>query len=99
MSTNTKKILIPGNGFNLDLGRETSYKNFYESGCCPKDYPAPIIKHLNEKWVGKSSIGKVILRKYCKNSARELNLSTLISFPMSVAYFRGLPQSYYRSRF
>lgn len=51
MSTNTKKILILGNGFDLDLGRATSYKSFYESKFCPKDYPAPIIKHLNEKWV------------------------------------------------
>ena len=25
-------------------------------------------------WVGKSSIGKVILREYCKNSASELNI-------------------------
>ena len=51
MSTNIKKVLILGNGFDLDLGRETSYKSFYESEFCPKDYPAPIIKHLNEKWV------------------------------------------------
>lgn len=50
MATNTKKILILGNGFDLDLGRKTSYKSFYESEFCPKDYPAPIIKHLNEKW-------------------------------------------------
>ena len=46
-----KKILILGNGFDLDLGRKTSYKNFYNSEHCPKNYPAPIIKHLNEKWV------------------------------------------------
>lgn len=46
-----KKILILGNGFDLDLGRKTLYKDFYESEFCPKDYPAPIIKHLNEKWV------------------------------------------------
>ena len=51
MSTNIKKVLILGNGFDLDLGRETSYKSFYESEFCPKDYPAPIIKHLNKKWV------------------------------------------------
>ena len=50
MATNTKKILILGNGFDLDLGRKTLYKDFYESEFCPKDYPAPIIKHLNEKW-------------------------------------------------
>ena len=50
MATNTKKILILGNGFDLDLGRKTSYKHFYESEFCPKDYPAPLIKHLNEKW-------------------------------------------------
>ena len=46
-----KKVLILGNGFDLDLDRKTSYKNFYNSEHCPKDYPAPIIKHLNEKWV------------------------------------------------
>lgn len=45
-----KKILILGNGFDLDLGRKTLYKDFYESEFCPKDYPAPLIKHLNEKW-------------------------------------------------
>lgn len=46
-----KKVLILGNGFDLDLGRKTSYMDFYNSEHCPKDYPAPIIKHLNEKWV------------------------------------------------
>lgn len=50
MATNTKKILILGNGFDLDLGRKTLYKDFYESEFCPKDYPAPLIKHLNGKW-------------------------------------------------
>ena len=50
MATNTKKILILGNGFDLDLGRATSYKSFYESKFFPKDYPAPIVKHLNERW-------------------------------------------------
>lgn len=51
MVANTKKILILGNGFDLDLGRKTLYKDFYESEYCPNDYPAPIIKHLNEKWI------------------------------------------------
>lgn len=46
-----KKVLILGNGFDLDLGRKTLYKDFYESNYCPKDYPAPLIRHLNEKWV------------------------------------------------
>ena len=50
MATNTKRMLILGNGFDLDLGRKTLYKDFYESEFCPKDYPAPLIKHLNEKW-------------------------------------------------
>ena len=52
MAKITRKVLILGNGFDLDLGRKTSYKDFYNSEYCPKDYPAPIIKHLNEKWVG-----------------------------------------------
>jgi len=45
-----KKVLVIGNGFDLDLGRKTSYKDFYESEYCPKTYPAPLIWHLNEKW-------------------------------------------------
>lgn len=43
-------VLVLGNGFDLDLGLRTSYKDFWESEHCPKDYPAPLIKHLNEKW-------------------------------------------------
>lgn len=47
---NRKIVFIIGNGFDLNLGRRTSYKDFWESEFCPKGYPAPIIKHLNEKW-------------------------------------------------
>lgn len=43
-----KIVLVLGNGFDLDLGLKTSYKDFWESDYCPKNYPAPIIKHLNE---------------------------------------------------
>lgn len=43
-------VLILGNGFDLDLGLKTSYKAFWESEFCPKDYPAPLIHHLNQKW-------------------------------------------------
>lgn len=50
-TNDSKKVLILGNGFDLDLGRKTLYKNFYESEYCPKYYPAPLIRHLNEKWV------------------------------------------------
>lgn len=46
-------VLILGNGFDLDLGLKTSYKDFWESNCCPKDYPAPLIKHLNGRWGDK----------------------------------------------
>ena len=45
-----KIVLIIGNGFDLDLGLKTSYKDFWESEFCPKDYPAPLIRHLNNKW-------------------------------------------------
>ena len=45
-----KIVLILGNGFDLDLGFKTSYKDFWLSKYCPKDYPAPLIKHLNERW-------------------------------------------------
>lgn len=43
-------VLILGNGFDLDIGLKTSYKDFWESKFCPKDYPAPLIRHLNSKW-------------------------------------------------
>lgn len=45
-----KIVLILGNGFDLDLGLKTSYKDFWESEFCPKKYPAPIIHHLNQRW-------------------------------------------------
>jgi hypothetical protein len=43
-------VLILGNGFDLDLGLKTSYKDFWESKFCPKEYPAPLIHHLNRCW-------------------------------------------------
>lgn len=45
-----KRVLILGNGFDLDLGRKTTYKDFYNSEYCPKEYPTPLIKYLNEVW-------------------------------------------------
>ena len=50
METSRKIVLVLGNGFDLDLGRKTSYRDFWESEFCPKDYPAPLIRHLNQKW-------------------------------------------------
>lgn len=50
MAEPSKIVLILGNGFDLDLGLKTSYKDFWESEFCPKDYPAPLIQHLNEHW-------------------------------------------------
>ena len=50
MSKHRKIVLILGNGFDLDLGLKTSYKDFWESEFCPKDYPAPLIHHLNQRW-------------------------------------------------
>lgn len=50
MNEPRKIVLILGNGFDLDLGLKTSYKDFWESEFCPKDYPAPLIHHLNQRW-------------------------------------------------
>ena len=50
MSEPRKIVLILGNGFDLDLGLKTSYKDFWESKFCPKDYPSPLIRHLNKQW-------------------------------------------------
>ena len=43
-------VLVLGNGFDLDLKLPTRYSDFWRTGFCPKDYPAPLIKHLNECW-------------------------------------------------
>ena len=43
-------VVILGNGFDLDLGLKTSYKDFWESEFCPLFYPAPLIYHLNQRW-------------------------------------------------
>lgn len=45
-----KIVLVIGNGFDLDLGLKTSYRDFWESDYCPKDYPSPLIRHLNSNW-------------------------------------------------
>lgn len=45
-----KLVLILGNGFDLDLGLKTSYKDFWGSEFCPKNYPAPLIHYLNKCW-------------------------------------------------
>ncbi|MCQ2231092.1 MAG: bacteriophage abortive infection AbiH family protein [Paludibacteraceae bacterium] len=44
-----KRVLVLGNGFDLAVGRKTSYKDFYDSMYCPKFYPAPLIDFLNQK--------------------------------------------------
>ncbi|MBP5517465.1 MAG: hypothetical protein J6X91_02220 [Bacteroidales bacterium] len=51
MSESRKIVLVIGNGFDLDLGLKTSYKDFWESEFCPKDYPSPLIRHLNSQWL------------------------------------------------
>lgn len=50
MSESRKIVLVLGNGFDLDFGLRTSYKDFWESEFCPKDYPAPLIYYLNQRW-------------------------------------------------
>jgi hypothetical protein len=48
-------VLVLGNGFDLEMGLETSYQAFFNSEFCPKNYPAPIISYLNKKWTGNLS--------------------------------------------
>ncbi|MCR5520263.1 MAG: bacteriophage abortive infection AbiH family protein [Bacteroidales bacterium] len=43
-------VLVLGNGFDISMGRRTTYKDFYNSEYCPNDYPAPLISYLNDKW-------------------------------------------------
>lgn len=44
-----KIVFVIGNGYDLNLGRETSFANYWKSTVCPKNYPAPIIDYLNQK--------------------------------------------------
>lgn len=49
----SKTLLILGNGFDLDLGLETSYKNFYDSDNWPflkEDSESPLANHLYKKF-------------------------------------------------
>lgn len=50
MDKDKKIVFIIGNGFDLNLGRRTSYKDFWDTDHCPKNYPAPLIAHLNSCW-------------------------------------------------
>ncbi len=50
MTEPRKIVLILGNGFDIDLNLKTRYEDFWKSKYCPRDYPAPLIKYLNERW-------------------------------------------------
>lgn len=41
----SRKIVL-----DLGLGLKTSYKDFSESEFCPKNYPALLFHHLNQRW-------------------------------------------------
>lgn len=47
---NKNIVFVIGNGFDLNLGRKTSYKDFWNTEYCPKKYPSPLIHHLNSSW-------------------------------------------------
>lgn len=47
-------VFILGNGFDIDLQLPTRYEDFWKSDFCPKDYPAPLIRHLNKCWGNKA---------------------------------------------
>ena len=43
------RLLILGNGFDLNLGRKTRYTDFANSSFWPKGLESNLFKHLNEK--------------------------------------------------
>lgn len=92
MTEPRKIVLILGNGFDLDLGLKTSYKDFWESEFCPKDFPAPLIWHLNEalgdhlemvRWYDLENE----LYNYYKNKAGSLKQYDVIT-PMEKRFLR-----------
>lgn len=79
-----KIVLILGNGFDLDLGLKTSYKDFWESEYCPKNYPAPLIHHLNQCWTDNLNAVKWYdleneLLEYYRNTVRKRKYYDVIS--------------------
>ncbi len=70
---NSKTVLVVGNGFDLAIGRKTSYWDFYESEYCPKRYPAPIIAYLNQKLTDNHNVRWLDLETALQNYAVEAN--------------------------
>ena len=80
-----KRLLILGNGFDLDLGRATKYSDFAKSEYWPKNLKSNLYKYLNEK----SRIEKWFdlegeLAKYLERLGRSL-LPTYISSAFKIA--------------
>ena len=72
MAEPRKIVLILGNGFDLDLGLKTSYKDFRKSEFCPKGYPDTLIHHLNQRCADSLEAVKWYdleneILNYCKN--------------------------------
>lgn len=98
MNKTKKKVLIIGNGFDLNLGRKTSYKDFYESEFCPRDYPAPLIHHLNNKWDDNLDEVKWYdleneLGKYCLNIHNNGDKIQDIYQPADIKLFKTINES------
>ena len=80
-----KTVVVLGNGFDLDLRLKTKYEDFYNSNFCPKNYPAPLIDHLNKPW--PNGIDKVRwtdleneLLNYCLKDKHDFITDQEISF-------------------
>lgn len=69
---NLRHVLVCGNGFDLAIGRKTSYWNFYQSEYCPKRYPAPLIAYLNQNLEGEN-VRWLDLETALQNYALEAN--------------------------
>ena len=94
-----KKVLIIGNGFDLNLGRKTSYKDFYESKFCPRNYPAPLIDHLNKTWGNELESVKWFdleneLGKYCHNIHRNYDITEDPLFPSDYNLLKSIYEEY-----
>lgn len=80
-----KRLLILGNGFDLDLGRATRYSDFVKSEYWPKNLNSRLYKYLNEKsqiekWFDLESE----LAKYVEKLGRTL-LPTYLSSAYKIA--------------
>ncbi len=94
------RVLVLGNGFDLAVGRRTTYKDFYDSKYCPKNYPAPLINYLNGKWGDNLENVRWLdletaLQEYAENPSKEDYYNKAEESAITTFFNGNMPQNMY----